>query len=154
MADTDKPKKPENPYKDTLFLPTTEFPMRGGLPKAEPKWIEKWDEMKLYERFRADAKARGAEPFILHDGPPYANGPIHLGTLTVVGDRYQYGHAECCGNGKQGRIGIRENRRLIAQRVNPDDRTQDGQHNDGDQAGNAAGDRAPGRQPRPEQGKE
>jgi isoleucyl-tRNA synthetase len=80
MADTDKPKKPENPYKDTLFLPTTEFPMRGGLPKAEPKWIEKWDEMKLYERFRADAKSRGAEPFILHDGPPYANGPIHLGT--------------------------------------------------------------------------
>ena len=80
MADTDKPKKPENPYKDTLFLPTTEFPMRGGLPKAEPKWIEKWDEMKLYERFRADAKDRGAEPFILHDGPPYANGPIHLGT--------------------------------------------------------------------------
>ncbi len=80
MADTDTPKKPENPYKDTLFLPTTDFPMRGGLPKAEPKWIEKWDEMKLYERFRADAKARGAEPFILHDGPPYANGPIHLGT--------------------------------------------------------------------------
>ena len=80
MADTDKPKKPENPYKDTLFLPTTDFPMRGGLPKAEPKWIEKWDEMKLYERFRADAEARGAEPFILHDGPPYANGPIHLGT--------------------------------------------------------------------------
>ena len=80
MADTDKPKKPENPYKDTLFLPTTDFPMRGGLPKAEPKWIEKWDEMKLYERFRADAKGRGAEPFILHDGPPYANGPIHLGT--------------------------------------------------------------------------
>ncbi|MEL7033248.1 MAG: isoleucine--tRNA ligase [Pseudomonadota bacterium] len=80
MADTDKPKKPENPYKDTLFLPTTDFPMRGGLPKAEPKWIEKWDEMKLYERFRADAKARGAAPFILHDGPPYANGPIHLGT--------------------------------------------------------------------------
>lgn len=80
MADTDKPKKQENPYKDTLFLPTTDFPMRGGLPKAEPKWIEKWDEMKLYERFRSDAKARGAEPFILHDGPPYANGPIHLGT--------------------------------------------------------------------------
>ncbi len=80
MADTDKPKKQDNPYKDTLFLPTTDFPMRGGLPKAEPKWIEKWDEMKLYERFRSDAKARGAEPFILHDGPPYANGPIHLGT--------------------------------------------------------------------------
>ncbi|MEM7491762.1 MAG: isoleucine--tRNA ligase [Pseudomonadota bacterium] len=81
MADTEpKPKKSENPYKDTLFLPKTDFPMRGGLPKAEPKWIEKWDGMKLYERLREDAKARGAEPFILHDGPPYANGPIHLGT--------------------------------------------------------------------------
>jgi isoleucyl-tRNA synthetase len=79
MADTDS-KKTENPYKDTLFLPTTDFPMRGGLPKAEPKWIEKWDEMGLYKRMRADAKARGAQPFILHDGPPYANGPIHLGT--------------------------------------------------------------------------
>lgn len=73
-------KKPENPYKDTLFLPTTDFPMRGGLPKAEPKWIEKWDEMGLYKRLREDAKARGAKPFILHDGPPYANGEIHLGT--------------------------------------------------------------------------
>lgn len=79
MADTDS-KKTENTYKDTLFLPTTDFPMRGGLPKAEPKWIEKWDEMGLYKRMRADAKARGAQPFILHDGPPYANGPIHLGT--------------------------------------------------------------------------
>lgn len=77
MPDT---KKPENPYKDTLFLPTTDFPMRGGLPKAEPKWIEKWDEMGLYKRLREDAKARGAKPFILHDGPPYANGEIHLGT--------------------------------------------------------------------------
>ena len=73
-------KKPENPYKDKLFLPTTDFPMRGGLPKAEPKWIEKWDEMGLYKRLREDAKARGAKPFILHDGPPYANGEIHLGT--------------------------------------------------------------------------
>lgn len=80
MADTDTKTKPENPYKDTLFLPHTAFPMRGGLPKAEPKWIEKWDAMKLYQQMRADARARGAEPFILHDGPPYANGPIHLGT--------------------------------------------------------------------------
>ncbi len=67
-------------YRETLFLPKTDFPMRAGLPKAEPKWIEKWDEMKLYEKMRADAKSRGAEPWILHDGPPYANGPIHLGT--------------------------------------------------------------------------
>ncbi|MEM9938440.1 MAG: isoleucine--tRNA ligase [Pseudomonadota bacterium] len=83
MAETDtktQGTKSEGDYKDTLFLPTTDFPMRGGLPKAEPKWIERWDQMKLYEMMRADAKARGAEPFILHDGPPYANGPIHLGT--------------------------------------------------------------------------
>ncbi len=67
-------------YRDTLFLPTTDFPMRGGLPKREPQWIARWDEMKLYEQMRADAKARGAKPWILHDGPPYANGHIHLGT--------------------------------------------------------------------------
>ncbi len=67
-------------YRDTLFLPTTEFPMRGGLPKREPDWIKRWDDMKLYEQMRADAKARGAKPWILHDGPPYANGHIHLGT--------------------------------------------------------------------------
>ncbi len=67
-------------YRDTLFLPATEFPMRGGLPQREPQWIARWDELKLYEKLRADAKARGAEPWILHDGPPYANGHIHLGT--------------------------------------------------------------------------
>ncbi|GAB5457039.1 MAG: isoleucine--tRNA ligase [Henriciella sp.] len=78
MAETQPKQKTENPYKDTLFLPVTEFPMRGGLPKAEPAWIEKWDEMGLYGKLRVDAKGR--EPFILHDGPPYANGPIHLGT--------------------------------------------------------------------------
>ena len=67
-------------YRETLFLPKTDFPMRAGLPKAEPKWIESWDNMQLYKQLRADAKARGAKPWILHDGPPYANGPIHLGT--------------------------------------------------------------------------
>lgn len=51
-------KKPENPYKDTLFLPTTDFPMRGGLPQREPEWIKRWDEMKLYGQLRADAKAQ------------------------------------------------------------------------------------------------
>ncbi|MEZ5946841.1 MAG: isoleucine--tRNA ligase [Hyphomonas sp.] len=70
----------ERDYRDTLFLPATEFPMRGGLPQREPQWIARWDELKLYERLRADAKARGAKPWILHDGPPYANGHIHLGT--------------------------------------------------------------------------
>jgi isoleucyl-tRNA synthetase len=67
-------------YRDTLFLPTTEFPMRGGLPQREPEWIKRWDEMNLYKWLRADAKSRGAKPWILHDGPPYANGHIHLGT--------------------------------------------------------------------------
>ncbi|MFN4023757.1 MAG: isoleucine--tRNA ligase [Hyphomonas sp.] len=68
----------ERDYRDTLFLPKTEFPMRAGLPKAEPEWIRRWDELGLYAKLRADAKGR--EPFILHDGPPYANGHIHLGT--------------------------------------------------------------------------
>ncbi len=67
-------------YRDTLFLPNTEFPMRAGLPRREPDWIARWDEMRLYQRLREDAKARGAPQWILHDGPPYANGPIHLGT--------------------------------------------------------------------------
>ncbi|WP_213271251.1 isoleucine--tRNA ligase [Hyphomonas sp.] len=67
-------------YRDTLFLPKTEFPMRAGLPRAEPEWIKRWDALGLYEKLRADAKSRSAEPFILHDGPPYANGHIHLGT--------------------------------------------------------------------------
>ena len=70
----------ERDYRDTLFLPATEFPMRGGLPRREPDWIRRWDDMKLYDQLRADAKARGAEQWILHDGPPYANGHIHLGT--------------------------------------------------------------------------
>jgi len=68
----------ERDYRDTLFLPKTEFPMRAGLPKAEPEWIRRWDALGLYAKLRADAKGR--PPFILHDGPPYANGHIHLGT--------------------------------------------------------------------------
>ncbi|MBI1399053.1 isoleucine--tRNA ligase [Hyphomonas sp.] len=68
----------ERDYRDTLFLPKTEFPMRAGLPKAEPEWIKRWDAMGLYAKLRESAKGR--TPFILHDGPPYANGHIHLGT--------------------------------------------------------------------------
>ena len=68
----------ERDYRDTLFLPKTEFPMRAGLPKAEPEWIKRWDAMGLYAKLRQSAKGR--TPFILHDGPPYANGHIHLGT--------------------------------------------------------------------------
>jgi isoleucyl-tRNA synthetase len=65
-------------YRSTLFLPTTDFPMKAGLPAAEPKWLQRWEEMKLYERLRE--RAKGLPQFILHDGPPYANGDIHIGT--------------------------------------------------------------------------
>jgi isoleucyl-tRNA synthetase len=70
-------------YKDTLFLPSTDFPMRAGLPKREPDFLKRWEEMDLYRALRDDAKGR--EKFILHDGPPYANGHVHMGTaLTKV----------------------------------------------------------------------
>ncbi len=69
-----------NPYKDTLFLPKTEFPMRGGLPQQEPARLAKWEAADIYSQLRADAKARNAPAFMLHDGPPYANGHIHIGT--------------------------------------------------------------------------
>ncbi|MEM9170527.1 MAG: isoleucine--tRNA ligase [Pseudomonadota bacterium] len=70
-------------YKETLFLPRTEFPMRAGLPKREPQLLERWAQMGLYDRLRAEAKGR--EPFVLHDGPPYANAHIHTGTaLTKI----------------------------------------------------------------------
>jgi len=64
-------------YRDTLFLPTTDFPMKAGLPVREPEWLARWQKLGLYERLREGAKGR--EPFILHDGPPYANGNIHIG---------------------------------------------------------------------------
>lgn len=65
-------------YKDTLNLPQTDFPMKADLSKREPNMLKKWQEMDLYGLMR---RARnGAPKFILHDGPPYANGPIHLGT--------------------------------------------------------------------------
>src|SRR6476620_7170268 len=62
----------------TLFLPQTPFPMRAGLPQLEPKLLERWAKLGLYHRLRAAAKGR--PKFILHDGPPYANANIHLGT--------------------------------------------------------------------------
>ena len=64
-------------YSETLFLPKTEFPMRAGLPQKEPALLERWQKLELYERLRADAKDR--PKFVLHDGPPYANGNIHIG---------------------------------------------------------------------------
>jgi len=61
-------------YKDTLALPQTEFPMRAGLPKREPEWLERWKQLDIYHALRRSAGDR--EPFILHDGPPYANGNL------------------------------------------------------------------------------
>src|SRR5476651_1124694 len=69
--------KPERDYSETLFLPQTDFPMRAGLPQREPEILKRWDEGDLYKQLRAAAKSK--EKFILHDGPPYANGNIHIG---------------------------------------------------------------------------
>ena len=64
-------------YKDTVFLPKTDFPMKAGLAAKEPAILARWAEEKLYEQLR-QARA-GAKRFILHDGPPYANGDLHMG---------------------------------------------------------------------------
>ena len=64
-------------YKKTLNLPDTPFPMRGDLAKREPLMLKQWQDAKLYERIRETA--RGRPKFLLHDGPPYANGDIHIG---------------------------------------------------------------------------
>jgi isoleucyl-tRNA synthetase len=72
-------KPAESPdYRATLFLPATDFPMKAGLPEAEPKWLARWAQMDLYGKLRA--KAKGRPLFVLHDGPIYANGDIHSGT--------------------------------------------------------------------------
>ena len=65
-------------YRDTVFLPTTSFPMRGDLPKREPGMLARWERMGLTERLRRESAGR--PPFTLHDGPPYANGNLHIGT--------------------------------------------------------------------------
>jgi isoleucyl-tRNA synthetase len=72
---TDTAEKPD--YSKTLYLPETEFPMRAGLPAKEPEMAKKWKDMALYKKLRASAAGR--EKFVLHDGPPYANGNIHIG---------------------------------------------------------------------------
>ena len=64
-------------YKDTLLLPTTSFAMRGNLINNEPKKYAQWDADKVYEKMKANRK--DAPKFTLHDGPPYANGHIHIG---------------------------------------------------------------------------
>jgi isoleucyl-tRNA synthetase len=68
---------PPTDYKTTLNLPDTPFPMRGDLGKREPAWIAEWNDQGIYQRLRA--ARRGAPLFVLHDGPPYANGTLHIG---------------------------------------------------------------------------
>ena len=68
MADTD--------YRSTVFLPETDFPMRAGLPQREPDWLARWERIGVYDRLREKS---GRVPFVLHDGPPYANGHLHIG---------------------------------------------------------------------------
>jgi isoleucyl-tRNA synthetase len=84
-------------YKDTLNLPKTAFPMKANLPKLEPEWLERWAAMGIYGRIRQASASRPL--WILHDGPPYANGHIHMGTALnkilkdlVVKSRSMLGH--------------------------------------------------------------
>ncbi|HWF64867.1 MAG TPA: isoleucine--tRNA ligase [Rhizomicrobium sp.] len=72
------PQPQAHDYRASLFLPQTDFPMKAGLPEAEPKWLKRWAEIDLYGKMRE--RARGRKLFILHDGPIYANGDIHSGT--------------------------------------------------------------------------
>ena len=65
-------------YKDTLNLPRTDFPMKADLVAREPERLEKWEAANLYEKIQAARE--GAEKFVLHDGPPFANGDVHIGT--------------------------------------------------------------------------
>jgi len=75
---SEKPQKSDvTDYSKTLFLPQTEFPMRAGLPQREPEILKRWNQIDLYRRLRESA--RGRAKFVLHDGPPYANGNIHIG---------------------------------------------------------------------------
>ncbi|TMG95889.1 MAG: hypothetical protein E6H71_11935, partial [Betaproteobacteria bacterium] len=72
------PDDPKTDYKSTLNLPDTPFPMRGDLAKREVVWVREWHDNRVYEAVRAASKGRPR--FVLHDGPPYANSDIHIGT--------------------------------------------------------------------------
>ena len=98
MADTgETPASSPRDWRETVFLPETPFPMRGGLPQKEPAILEQWGD--LYGALRTQRQAEGAPLFVLHDGPPYANGDIHIGhalnkTLKdfVVRSQFLLGH--------------------------------------------------------------
>ena len=68
----------EKDYAKTLNLPQTDFPMRAGLPQREPEFLAQWDQMDIYSKVQENRKDK--PKYVLHDGPPYANGDIHMGT--------------------------------------------------------------------------
>ena len=78
-ADTPTPTDTAADYRDTVFLPETDFPMRAGLPAREPDWLARWQSIGIYDRLREKAAAHPRAAFTLHDGPPYANGHLHIG---------------------------------------------------------------------------
>ena len=78
-AMADSADSPGRDYRETVFLPETPFPMRGGLPQKEPEILARWAQADLYAALRRQRQADGAPLFVLHDGPPYANGAIHIG---------------------------------------------------------------------------
>ena len=80
MSDAPAPKKRK--WKDTLHLPKTDFAMRAGLATNEPNSVTRWAEINLAERLR-EARS-SAEPFVFHDGPPFANGNLHLGPVSYT----------------------------------------------------------------------
>jgi isoleucyl-tRNA synthetase len=73
----DTPDMPD--YRTSVFLPETDFPMRAGLPQREPEWLARWEKIGVYDRLRDKARATSRPAFTLHDGPPYANGHLHIG---------------------------------------------------------------------------
>ena len=77
MSNASPPPADDSGYRGTLFLPRTEFPMRAGLPKREPEWLARWENMDLHHLQRESSVGRPL--FVLHDGPPYANGNLHIG---------------------------------------------------------------------------
>ncbi len=78
MSDNKKVNEAPNPYKDSLHLPVTGFPMRASLTEREPERLKKWEASNLYQRIQEQSK--GLQKFVLHDGPPFANGDVHMGT--------------------------------------------------------------------------
>src|ERR1700754_395440 len=95
----------ENRYKSTINLPQTDFPMKANLAQREPAQVKVWDDQKIYARQREIA--RGRPRFVLHDGPPYANGEIHIGHVVnkvlkdiIVKSRSLDGFASPCWRGR------------------------------------------------------